>query len=136
MFAALPDDATTIVLQRAVNPERRTFLASSKGLFLQIPNDIFNGNQRTYYTEEGKIVLPGFGSSEELFDLRSSWLNVEDKLSVLGCMVQILFPFTDQAEGRSASNPIGTVQDAIIPQQGASFLLMKSAFPGKWIFMS
>ncbi|HQD39939.1 MAG: hypothetical protein GX766_08920 [Firmicutes bacterium] len=84
VFAALPDDATTIVLQRAVNPERRTFLASSKGLFLQIPNDIFNGNQRTYYTEEGKIVLPGFGSSEELFDLRSSWLNVEDKLSVIG----------------------------------------------------
>ena len=84
VFVALPDDATAIVLQRAVNPDRRTYLASSKGLFLQIPNDIFNGNQRTYYTEQGKLVLPGFGSPEELLDLKSQWLNVEDQLAVFG----------------------------------------------------
>ncbi len=84
VFAALPDDATAIVLQRAVNPERRTYLVSSKGLFLQIPNDIFNGNSRVYYTEHEKLELPGFGSEEELLNLGSSWLNVEDKLSVIG----------------------------------------------------
>lgn len=83
-FVALPDDATTIVLQRAVNPDRRTYLASNKGLFLQIPNDIFNAKQRTYYTQKGKLELSGFGSQEELLDLESNWLNIENELALVG----------------------------------------------------
>ncbi len=84
VFVALPDDATTIILQKAVNLARRTYLASFKGLFLQIPNDLFNGNKRTYFGQRGETQLMGFGSQQELLDLQSSWLNIEDRLGLIG----------------------------------------------------
>ncbi len=50
VFAVLPDDATVVILQqaRALKP---TYLNETSGLFLNIPNDLFNGGKRTYRFE-------------------------------------------------------------------------------------
>jgi len=46
-FAALPDDATVVTMQYA-DPPKRIHLSTVKGLFLNIPNDIFNDFKRDY----------------------------------------------------------------------------------------
>ena len=73
-FAALPDDATVVTLQYAT-PPKRIHLSSVKGLFLNIPNDIFNNKQRTYsYGAEGK------------------WLSIDGRLcvsSIYGDSIQV-----------------------------------------------
>jgi hypothetical protein len=51
-YAALPDGKTTLTLQIAI-AKRRTYIDSIKGLHLNIPNDIYNGMSRTYYTDQG-----------------------------------------------------------------------------------
>lgn len=63
-FAALPDDATAVTLQYAA-PPKRIHLSSVKGLFLNIPNDIFNDKKRLYQQDpDGK------------------WLTVDNRLCI------------------------------------------------------
>jgi hypothetical protein len=78
--AALPDDASMVVLQHA-RAATRSYLTAQKGLYLNIPNDVFNGCQRSYYTENGSIQLTGADGHDELICLKSRWVNVDDKLS-------------------------------------------------------
>lgn len=84
VFAALPDETTVLVMQHAETLMAHTLLAEVKGLYLQIPNDLFNGNRRSYYTERGLRQIGGVGSGEELLDLDSGWLNIDDRLGVVG----------------------------------------------------
>ena len=72
-FAALPDDATVITLQRATAP-KRVHLSEVKALRLNIPNDIFNGFARDYREENGCLtvdgrlcVLPVYGGEIDLY---------------------------------------------------------------------
>ena len=83
VFAALPDKTTAILLQRAVTSNRRSYVNSVKGLHLLIPNDIFNGNRRVYYSGCGARELQGVGSREELLTLKSSWVNIDDRIAVI-----------------------------------------------------
>ena len=83
VFAALPDDATAVVLQYACAAEHRVFLRTVKGLMLSIPNDIFNGNFRTFYTALGERKIQGFGSNPDVINLESSWINVDERLDVI-----------------------------------------------------
>lgn len=84
-FAALPDDATVLGIQfaTAVN---RAFFRSVKGVHLIIPNDVFNGSRRVYYTDAGSIeaapaaAAPVAGPA--VLDAASSWINVDDKLTL------------------------------------------------------
>ncbi len=57
-FAALPDDATVVVLQltRAV---KRCHLQTVKGLLLQVPNDVFNRFTRAYEGRGERLVIDG-----------------------------------------------------------------------------
>jgi hypothetical protein len=82
IFAALPDDRTVIVMQRA-ETINRSYISSIQGLLLHIPNDLFNDNSRRYYYEDGMQVINGVGSKEELIDIDSPWVNVDDLLSVI-----------------------------------------------------
>ncbi|NOY08117.1 MAG: hypothetical protein GXP33_04665 [Spirochaetes bacterium] len=84
VFAALPDETTVMVMQQAVSTDRRVYLTSVKGLLFQVPNDLFNGNNRVYYSAGGSRQLQGFGSHEELWNPDSSWINVEDRLGIIG----------------------------------------------------
>lgn len=82
VFAALPDDQTVLVMQYASTPAR-SCIRSLRGLHLQMPNDLFNHNVRTYYTHDGVIEVRGAGSSSERLPLNSRWLNIDDSLSVI-----------------------------------------------------
>ncbi len=84
IFVALPDETTVMVMQQAVSPGRRVYLTSVKGMQFQVPNDLFNGNNRVYYFAGSSQQLQGFGSEEELLNLDSSWVNIEDRLSIIG----------------------------------------------------
>lgn len=80
--AALPDDQTVLVLQYA-KANIRAYLTELKGLFLNIPNDVFNNESRTYYTDNGSLTLHSCPGTKETLPLDSKWLNVEDKLGVV-----------------------------------------------------
>ena len=80
--AALPDDESMVVIQFA-KAAMRCYLTSLKGIYLNIPNDIYNGCQRDYYTAAGKMTIQGAPGCDEALSLDSSWVNVDDKLSLL-----------------------------------------------------
>ena len=80
-FAALPDNATVVCLQYA-ETTRRIYLRKIKSLGLKMPNDIFNDSKRKYYSAEGEVELTGCPATEELIKLNSSWLNIDNCLSV------------------------------------------------------
>lgn len=82
-FAALPDGQTVLIMQYA-KTLMRCYLDNIKGLLLNIPNDIFNGNRRTYFFGKNKRSLRGYGSRRELLDLKSKWINIDDNMGVIG----------------------------------------------------
>jgi len=79
---ALPDDQTTVVFQRATTPHR-VDLREVKGLFLQIPNDVFNGMRRRYRSAVDTLELKGCPGREERHRIEGKWLSVDDALSVV-----------------------------------------------------
>ncbi len=79
---ALPDDRTVVVLQRA-RALRRVWLPEVKGLFYQMPNDIFNTMSRTYIHSEGQFELAGCPGHSERRDIPGDWLNVDACWSVV-----------------------------------------------------
>ncbi|MEF3306795.1 hypothetical protein [Paenibacillus sp. GYB003] len=81
--AALPDDVHMIVLHQAKALKRRTYVGSVKGLHLLIPNDVFNGSRRTYYSESGTRTVAGAGGKAETVRTGSRWLNADDRLGVI-----------------------------------------------------
>ena len=81
-FTALPDDCTVMVMQYA-KTNNRSYVTSVQGLLLQVPNDLFNDCKRTYYYHNQKENISGFGSREGILDTESSWLNIDDRLSVV-----------------------------------------------------
>lgn len=81
--AALPDDSHMIVLHHAVALRQRTVFKAIKGLNLLVPNDVFNDNHRTYYHENGKLLVHGYGSAEEVVRTGSRWLNIDDRLGAI-----------------------------------------------------
>ncbi len=58
VFAALPDDATVLVLQRATTTQP-VYLNQVAGLGLRIPNDLFNGSKRRYRFLGAGHEIPG-----------------------------------------------------------------------------
>jgi hypothetical protein len=80
--AALPDDRTMVVFQRAKTIQR-VWLREVKGLFLQIPNDIFNNMNRQYYHTDGEMTLPACQGKEENHIIPGNWLNVGNQLGVV-----------------------------------------------------
>ncbi|MCM8821449.1 MAG: hypothetical protein NC831_01350 [Candidatus Omnitrophica bacterium] len=83
VFVALPDDTTCIVMQRSVAIMPETFLYRAKGLFLNIPNDIFNGCERTYWFEGGNKKIKGPSEKQEIIRIQSGWLNVDNRLGIV-----------------------------------------------------
>ena len=83
VFAALPDGKTAVLLQHAVVPSQRIYLKECKGLMLQIPNDLFNGYKRSYFTEKGKLSVTGCSGKDRVISTGSKWLNAEGCISVV-----------------------------------------------------
>lgn len=81
-YALLPDGETAISVQKAVSPNR-IYMKSYAGLMLRIPNDLFNGNTRSYSSENGNFALKGGHFSEEKNIELGRWLNVDGKMGVV-----------------------------------------------------
>jgi len=84
LFAALPDGVSMVVLQHARVGQRRVYLARYGSLFLPIPNDIFNGAVRRYTTAHGTLVVKGVDAVEEVCELQSRWVCIDERVSVCG----------------------------------------------------
>jgi hypothetical protein len=82
--AALPDGHGMIVMERGVVGDRQTWLAEVKGLKLNVPNDLWNGFERTYHAESGARVVRSEEGRPSMIDLESPWTNVEDRIAVVG----------------------------------------------------
>ncbi|NOU64630.1 hypothetical protein GC096_11375 [Paenibacillus sp. LMG 31461] len=80
---AIPDDTHMVMLQHAKALDRRVFVDGVKGLQLLIPNDVYNGNHRSYYYSDGVHPIHGYEAKQEIVDLDSAWANVDDRLGVL-----------------------------------------------------
>lgn len=63
VFAALPDDATVVVLQQ-VRTLKPVYLNEVAGLFLNVPNDIYNGSLRTYQIAGSECRIAGAGGKQ------------------------------------------------------------------------
>ena len=82
VFCALPDDTTVVSLQRATTA-KRVYVDTVKGLFLRIPNDLFNDCRRRYHAADGVHQLDGVGAAPSELALHSSWVNVDERLGVV-----------------------------------------------------
>ena len=79
-FAALPDDSTVLCLQFA-EMLNYSLAKTVKSVFWNIPNDIFNGDKRTYYYGGGAHTLSrnrGFSLTVPL----GSYLNADNALGI------------------------------------------------------
>ncbi len=76
-FAALPDDSTVLIMQRATTINR-TWLKSVKGLFCNMPNDLFNSMTRTYNSTE----LHGLPGKAEQINLNAKHVCIDKKLDI------------------------------------------------------
>lgn len=81
-YCALPDDRTTVVLQRA-RTENSAYLRRVRGLALSVPNDVFNGFNRTLHTADGTRALKAVPQAFELVGNGGRWLNLDDRLGVV-----------------------------------------------------
>jgi hypothetical protein len=84
VFAALPDDRTVLVMQH-IRSTMRSYLTAVKGLFLQIPNDIFNKrmpDSRVYWTADGRVTVLRQKDHDFMQTYGGNWINVEQQLGV------------------------------------------------------
>jgi len=84
VFAALPDDRTVLVMQH-IRSTMRSYLTAVKGLFLQIPNDIFNKrmpDSRVYWTADGRVTVLRQKDHDFMQAYGGNWINVEQQLGV------------------------------------------------------
>lgn len=81
-FAALPDNATVLSVQKAAAPGKRVYVRSIKGIHLLVPNDIFNGGIRRYASGTGVFELNGNPGKEKIINL-GPWVNIDGNLSVV-----------------------------------------------------
>lgn len=81
-FAALPDESGIVCLQYA-DALNRTFVAELRGIYWNMPNDIFNGRQRTFVYENGKDYLRGgdYAKAYETIEA-GKWVNVDGKIGL------------------------------------------------------
>jgi len=76
------DDQTVVTIQRA-RAGMSNYLRKVRGLALSIPNDVFNGFQRTYVTADGTQTLRSNPGKFGLVPNSGNWLNVDEKLGVV-----------------------------------------------------
>ncbi|MBN2643211.1 MAG: hypothetical protein JXR78_16280 [Victivallales bacterium] len=80
-FAALPDDCTVVVMQRA-KTINRVYLKTVKGVFCNIPNDVFNNYTRHYNAGGNALELKGNTGKSELIRLDVPQVEIDGMLSL------------------------------------------------------
>lgn len=84
VFAALPDGHSVIRIEYATLAEKRIFLRRIAGVFLEVPNDIFNDSRRTIVHENGETTLSAHLGPKEIVDTKSAWISIDGKTGALG----------------------------------------------------
>ena len=81
-FAALPDDSTVLSVQYA-DALNRVYLKESAGILFNVPNDVYNLMQRSFYTEKGDFTLHGgrLGEVQEEKEI-GNFANVDGKIGI------------------------------------------------------
>lgn len=111
-FAALPDDQTCVGFQRVTAaPDRVGYLWELKGLHLNLPNDLFNGFQRTLHSAKGPVSLPAPAAQDETLALGSPWVNVDDRLGV-----RLLYGAPELLLSRSAARRGGKYRSLFVEE--------------------
>lgn len=83
-FAALPDGHTCLCIQYVVAATDRTvYISHVQDLHCAVPNDIFNGNKRSLYSDTGHTEVKSPPARDEILTVHSSWLNVDDTLGIV-----------------------------------------------------
>jgi hypothetical protein len=82
VFTALPDGATTVVMQYAVAP-RRVYLESVKGIHYNVPNDVYNDFSREYFFENESLKAGKFDGAQEIVDLEGRWVNIDNNIGII-----------------------------------------------------
>lgn len=93
-FTGLPDHGVAIVIDLSV-ANKGVYVTEHGGLSYYLPNDIFNGNQRHIYWQNGELNLHGVGGVERQISVNSKWLNVDDKLGIISALDNHLFTVND-----------------------------------------
>ncbi len=83
-YAALPDGHTAVRIERARIGAERVYLRDVEGVSLRVANDLFNGMRRAYFHADGERVADGPPSEAECVELGSPWVNVDDRLGMVG----------------------------------------------------
>ena len=83
-FAALPDEHTVIGLQHCRTAHHRTYVATVKGLHLNLPNDFYNRFTRKVVTSQGEMALKGIPTQERIEPLGSTWACLDDRVGIVG----------------------------------------------------
>ncbi|MBC2603343.1 hypothetical protein [Puniceicoccus vermicola] len=104
-FAALPDDHTVVGLHFAQMGDRRGYVASIKGLHLNLPNDLYQDHQLALTTASGKISLRSPAHKDEDVNLQSHWAQLPGKIGVVG-----LYGASSLSLQRSASRNAGIMK--------------------------
>jgi len=79
--AALPDDSTMIVLQRA-KTLNRVILKTVKGLHYNVPNDLFNNCTRKYKTESSEFSLTGLEAENKTLKTSSKTIEIDKSINI------------------------------------------------------
>lgn len=79
--AALPDDATMIVMQQA-QTLNRVILKTVKGLQFNVPNDLFNNFIHKYHTEKAEFSLIGLEAENKTIKTGSQTLSIDEKINI------------------------------------------------------
>ncbi len=83
-FAALPDDRTCLCLHYVeAATDRAVYLIDLTDLHGVIPNDIFNGHQRTLHCASGRLLLETPVPRDTVEELDSRWVNVDNRLGIV-----------------------------------------------------
>ncbi|WP_269543159.1 hypothetical protein [Cerasicoccus fimbriatus] len=83
-YAALPDGHTMVGLHHCRMGPRRGYVASIKGLHLNLPNDLYNTLQRKVNCTNGEHTLSAPPAGDTTLDLQSRWANIENRVGVVG----------------------------------------------------
>jgi hypothetical protein len=107
--AALPDNTTMAVLQYVTTGSRAVCVSSVKGIHFHVPNDLFNGNHRTYFVLDMQHEVVGNSGQEEILSLYSSWINADNILGLTqvygGDMLRLFRPGKRQIGLKNYPNP-------------------------------
>jgi len=93
-FTGLPEDGAAIMIEYVVAQEN-IIVTEQGGLSYFLPNYIFNDNRRHLYWQDGEKEIYGYGGAEKRHNIKSRWLNVDDKLGIISVLDNQTFTIKD-----------------------------------------